>query len=123
MTAKGFTHVADLAAEHPIPQRGTLSRALHNDERVKVVWFGFAAGEELSEHTAAMPAIMHFISGEAQVALGGERLAARAGTWVYMPPHTPHSIRAAAPTIMLLTLIKSPAGRVNHQTESAAAQG
>lgn len=101
-----FTHIADICTEHPIPTSGTLSRTLHNNDRVKVLWFGFAAGEELSEHTSSMPAIMHFMSGAAQVTLGDQRVDARAGTWVSMPPHLPHSIRATAPTAMLLTLIK-----------------
>lgn len=105
--SSAFTHVLDVVAEHPIPERGTLSRALLNDEHAKVVWFGFAAGEELSEHTASMPAIMHFLKGEADVTLGGERIAARAGTWVHMPANLKHSIRAASPTVMLLTLVKS----------------
>jgi len=30
-----------------------------------VVVFGFAQGEELSEHTASMPAVLHFLQGEA----------------------------------------------------------
>jgi hypothetical protein len=34
---------------------------LHNDERVKAVLFGFAQGEELSEHTASMPAVLHLL--------------------------------------------------------------
>lgn len=105
--SSNFTHVADVSTEHPIPERGTLSRTLHNDEHGKVVWFGFAAGEELSEHTAAMPAIMHFVQGEATVTLGDQRIDARAGTWIYVPAHLRHSIRSRVPTIMLLTLLKS----------------
>lgn len=101
------TIIPDLLAEHPIPPRGTLSRALHNDENVKAVWFGFAAGEELSEHTASMPAILHFLQGEAQVTLGGQRIDARAGTWVHMPARLPHSISARTPVVMLLTLLKA----------------
>ncbi|MFO0972868.1 MAG: cupin domain-containing protein [Phycisphaerae bacterium] len=104
-----FEYVADLRAAHAVPERGTLSRALRNDDCAKVVWFGFAAGEELSEHTASMPATLHFVCGEAEVMLGGERVEARAGTWIYMPAHLKHAIRVKTPTVMLLTLIKTPA--------------
>jgi quercetin dioxygenase-like cupin family protein len=38
---------------------------LYNDDRLKAVAFGFAQGEELSEHTASMPAILHFLLREA----------------------------------------------------------
>jgi len=75
------------------------------------VLFSFAAGEELSEHTASMPAIMHFLAGEAVVTLNGERTAARAGTWVHMRPNTKHAIRAETPLVMLLTLFRGGAVR------------
>lgn len=101
-----FNLVSDVAAYQEIPDRGTLSRTIHNDEHIKTVWFGFAAGEELSEHTASMPAVLHFLQGEARLTLGSEEREARAGTWVYMPPNLQHSIAAKTPVVMLLTLIK-----------------
>jgi quercetin dioxygenase-like cupin family protein len=97
---------ADLAAEVEPPTDGTLSRTLYQDDRLKVVLFGFAAGQELSEHTASTPAIMHFLRGEANVTLGAENLSANAGTWIHMPPQLPHSIQARTPLVMLLLLLK-----------------
>jgi hypothetical protein len=47
-----YTFFADLAAKVQPPSDGTLSRTLYQDDRLKVVLFGFAAGQELSEHTA-----------------------------------------------------------------------
>jgi quercetin dioxygenase-like cupin family protein len=71
------------------------------------VLFGFAAGQELSEHTASTPAIMHFLKGEADVALGQDKVAASAGTWIHMTARLPHSLLAKTPTTMLLMLLKS----------------
>ena len=48
--------VAELLKKIEIPQRGILSPTLDNDDDVKVVLFRFCAGQELSEHTAPMPA-------------------------------------------------------------------
>ena len=96
----------DLAAELAPPADGTLSRTIFQDERLKVVLFGFSAGQELSEHTASTPAIMHFLSGEAAVTLGDNLVSAKAGTWVHMPPNLKHSIRANTPVSMLLLLLK-----------------
>jgi quercetin dioxygenase-like cupin family protein len=96
----------DLVAEVYPPADGTLSRTILQDERLKVVLFAFSAGQELSEHTASTPAIMHFLNGEAQVSLGGDRIAAKAGTWVHMQPNLKHSIRADTAVIMLLLLLK-----------------
>ena len=98
----------DLARQVEFPTDGTLSRTLQQDERSKVVLFAFSAGQELSEHTAATPAIMHFLEGEADVTLGSDSITASAGSWIHMPPQLPHSIRAKTAVVMLLTLLKGP---------------
>ena len=53
-----------------------------------------------------MPAIIQFLTGEASLKLGDETLEARAGTFVHMPAGLRHAIRAKAPTVMLLLLLK-----------------
>jgi len=101
-----YTYFLDLAREVQPPDKGILSRSLHNDERLKVVIFGFGQGEELSEHTASMPAILHFLQGEAKLTLGDDTVEARPGTWVQMPTGLRHSIQAKTPVVMLLLLMK-----------------
>ena len=103
-----YTHISDLAKEALPPEKGILSRTLFNDEKVKAMIFGFAQGEELSEHTASMPAILQFIKGEAMVTLGDDKHEAKAGTWVHMPTGQRHSIQAKTPVVMLLLLLKPP---------------
>ncbi len=100
------TTYADLVNQVTIPEDGTISRTLAQDEQIKVVLFGFAAGQELSEHTAASAAILHFLQGEARVSLGTEVFEAHANTWVHMPPRMPHAIVALTPVVMLLILLK-----------------
>ena len=99
--------IPDLATAIEIPEKGTLSLTLHQDHHTKLVLFGFAQGQELSEHTAAVPAIIQQIAGEAQWKLGGENINAVPGTLSHMPANLPHSISATTPCIMLLTLLKS----------------
>lgn len=96
----------DLAAEVEIPLDSTISKTLHADDNLKVVLFGFAAGQELSEHTASVPAIIQFLDGEADVTVGDQRIAAHANTFVHMPAKMPHSITAKKPTRMLLLMLK-----------------
>ena len=100
-----YTHFSDLAKEVQPPDKGILSRTLFNDDRLKAVAFGFAQGEELSEHTASMPAVLHFLQGEATVTLGDDRHEATAGTWVHMPTGLRHSIQAKTPVVMLILLL------------------
>lgn len=106
MTDKSYLHIADLVAEADIPKEGILTRSLHNDEQVKVILFAFDTGQELSEHTAAMPAILHIVSGEADLTLGGDSKTGQAGTWAHMPANLPHSVMAKTPLVMLLYLLK-----------------
>jgi quercetin dioxygenase-like cupin family protein len=105
MTA-AYTHFGDLATEVQPPDKGILSRTLFNDDRLKVALFGFAQGEELSEHTASMPAAIHFLRGEATVTLGDSIHEAKPGTWVHMTAGLRHSIQAKTPIVMLLILLK-----------------
>ncbi len=103
-----YSFIADLATQIPdIPSDSIISRTVYSDEVVKAVLFGFAAGQELSEHTASSPAILHFVKGEARLTLGGDSMEAVAGTWAHMPPNLPHSILAKTPVVMLLLLLKS----------------
>ena len=114
MGSQPFAHVADLARQIEVPSNGTLSVTLHQDEHVKVVLFGFAEGQELSEHTASVPAILQQVSGRARWRLGGQDVAAEPGAWAHMPANLPHAIVALSPCIMLLTMIraaKSPTPR------------
>jgi quercetin dioxygenase-like cupin family protein len=101
-----YTHILDLAKEVQTPENGILSRTLFNDDRLKVVLFGFGPGEELSEHTASMPAVLHFLQGEAWLTLDDDALEAKPGTWVHMPKGMRHSIEAKTPVVMLLLLMK-----------------
>ncbi len=101
-----YTHFLDLAKETQPPDKGILSRTLFNDDRLKVVLFGFGQGEELSEHTASLPAVLHFLQGEASLTLDDDALEAKPGTWVHMPKGMRHSIQAKTPVVMLLLLMK-----------------
>ena len=104
--SQGYTQITDLAKEVEPPDDGILTRTLFNDDDVKAVIFGFGQGEELSEHTASMPAILHFIRGEATVSLADDTIEARPGTWVHMPANLKHSVKATSPVVMLLLLLK-----------------
>ncbi|QDV37693.1 cupin domain-containing protein [Tautonia plasticadhaerens] len=101
-----YTFTADLLTEAEPPEDGILSRTIYNDERVKAVLFGFGAGQELSEHTSSMPAVLQFLSGETTLALGDDTMEARPGTFAHMPAGLRHAIRARTPTVMLLLLLK-----------------
>ena len=102
-----YTFLANLQQEFAIPEKGILSNVLQKDEYVNITAFGFAAGQELSAHSAPTPAVLYFLEGEAEVQLGEDRVNAQAGSFVYMPPMLPHGISAKSPVKMLLVQIKA----------------
>jgi quercetin dioxygenase-like cupin family protein len=102
-----YLYIADLAREVEIPANGIISRTLYNDDRIKVVLFGFDKGQELSEHTSTMPATVHILRGEARLKLGQDEKAAGEGSWAYMPPQLPHTVVAMTPVVMLLVMVKA----------------
>jgi quercetin dioxygenase-like cupin family protein len=102
-------YIADVAAAIPqIPADAIVSRTLYNDNQLKVILFGFAPGQELSEHTSARRAMLYFVRGDAALTLGQDAMCAQAGTFVHMPPHLPHSVRAHTEVLMLLLMVEEP---------------
>jgi quercetin dioxygenase-like cupin family protein len=105
-----YTYIDDLAAQVAVPKDGILSRILYKDEQVNVTLFGFDTGQELSEHTAGSPAIIHILQGEARLTIAGAEHESGPGAWIHLPARTPHSLVAKTPVVMLLLLLKSRAG-------------
>ena len=103
----GATVVASVETAIDIPKDGTLSRTLYQDDQIRVVIFGFDTGQQLTEHTAAVPAIIEVVSGRLELTLDTEEVEATPGTWVHMPPNLPHSVAATEPSVMLLTMLRT----------------
>ncbi len=102
-----YTYIEDLASHVRVPENGILSQTLQNDDRTKVIIFGFAPGQELSAHTAPFPALLYFVKGEAELRLGPDTKTANAGTFAYMTPNLEHGIRAKTEVVLLLTMVKN----------------
>ena len=102
-----YTFFANLQQEFTLPEKGILSRVLYKDEKVNVTLFGFAAGEELSVHSAPTPAVLYFLEGEAELQLGTDKMKAVAGSFVYMPPMLSHGVSSRTGLRMLLVQMKN----------------
>lgn len=90
-----------------VPEGSILSRTIYKDERLSMVLFSFATGEELSEHASTYPAVLHFVSGRARLTLGQDESVVEAGAWARMAPDLPHTIVAETPVVMLLLMLRS----------------
>jgi quercetin dioxygenase-like cupin family protein len=85
---------------------GIASRTLVQTPNLRLVLFGFAAGQELTEHTSAQQAMVQILDGECEFSLGGAVHRLKAGDLVWMPPNLSHAVKATRQFSMLLTLVK-----------------
>src|SRR5688572_18099306 len=107
MSASDGYRVLDIGEVAP-PESGIHSQTVHADAQTRTILFGFAAGEELSEHTTSRPAIVHVLAGGIDLTVAGDEIAGTPGTWLHMAAGTPHALRARVPSMMLLTLVERP---------------
>ncbi len=98
--------VLPLTASTQFSDSGIVSRTILSAGRTRVVLFGFAAGQELTEHATPARALVQMLSGRAEWTLAGEKRTLAAGELLHMPPGLPHAVRATEPFSMLLTLIR-----------------
>ena len=98
--------VVSLADETKFAANGIVSRTLLRTETTRVVLFGFAEGQELTEHTSTQQALIQILSGECEFSLAGQPHSLKSGDLVYMPPNLRHAVKATTQFSMLLTLSK-----------------
>ena len=110
METKPYTVFPQLSqAINEIPHESIVSRTIYRDPALKAILFAFAPGQELSEHTASVPAVIQIIEGECDVTLGKDAFVAGPGFWARMDPNLPHSLVARTPVRMLLLML--PGGK------------
>lgn len=96
--------ILDPTNEVAIQPEAVVSKVIHRGDGLNVTVFGFDAGEGLTEHQAAHTAVVQVVLGRLRFTVDGQELELPPGSWLHMEPGTPHSLVAAEPTIMLLTL-------------------
>ena len=105
LDAKSGT-VISLAQETQFAPNGIVSRTLLRTPAARVVLFGFAEGQELTEHTSTQHALVQVLSGECEFSLAGKPHHLKPGDFLHMPPNLPHALKATKQFSMLLTLFK-----------------
>jgi quercetin dioxygenase-like cupin family protein len=112
----GAAKVISLAEETKFAANGIVSRTLLRMPNSRTVLFGFAEGQELTEHTSTQYALIQILSGECDFSLAGKSNLLKAGDVLYMPPNVPHAVKARTQFSMLLTLSKpeTPAASISN---------
>lgn len=99
--------ILSLDAETCFTPNGIASRTLLSTPGLRVILFGFADGQELSEHTSTRNALIQILSGDCEFSLAGKPNSLKSGDVLFMPAGLPHSVRATSQFSMLLTLSNS----------------
>lgn len=86
-----------------------VSKVLAKSKAGNLTLFAFAAGQELSEHTAPFEALIHVVDGAAEIGVGDDQYHAETGHLVRLPANVPHWVRAKEPFKMMLIMLRHPA--------------
>ena len=103
-------HIDDLAALIDVAPGSTVSRTVLRGEGARVVLFSFDSGEELSEHTAAVPILLLVLDGRLRVQSDGDTVDLRPGGLVHIGARVPHGVAALEPSRMALVMLDPRVG-------------
>lgn len=92
--------------QEKIPTESIVSHMILQNNKIKVISFAFAPGQELSDHTDSVQAIIQMIQAARSLSVSDKFHKAGQGTWVYMPANTIHSLIAETPMHMLLFMLQ-----------------
>jgi quercetin dioxygenase-like cupin family protein len=90
-----------------VADNGIVSKSIVENDHHKIVHFTLAPGQELSEHTASVPAVIQILGGEGAVVLDGVEYEARPGKLYYMPADLKHAVQASGELVFLLTMFRT----------------
>jgi quercetin dioxygenase-like cupin family protein len=99
------TFLSDVTTGLEIPDEGVLSKVLYRDDKIRVVGFAFDTGQELTEHTAAVPVVIQVVSGRFEFTVGDQTTEIGSDSWMHLKASVPHSVIAVEPSRLLLTLL------------------
>jgi quercetin dioxygenase-like cupin family protein len=88
-----------------VPESSIVSRTILKADHFKAIVFAFAPGQELSQHTASVPAVIQILEGECALTIGEAAYEGKPGTWAYMEAGVPHSLLAKSAVKMLLIMM------------------
>jgi quercetin dioxygenase-like cupin family protein len=94
-----------------------VSKVLTKSKAGNVTLFAFAAGQELSEHSAPFEALIQILDGAAEIGVGGNRFHADTGCLVRLPANIPHWVRADEPMKIMLIMLRHPPDQGSVETQ------
>ena len=103
--------VLHLAEATQFSDAGIVSRAVHDQDGVRMTLFAFAAGQQLTEHASPGRALVQILTGACEFTVDGKKTPLHAGDLLHLPPGLQHGVTATEAFSMLLTLVRPRATR------------
>lgn len=100
-----MTDLTDIASLVEIADDSTVSRTVLKADGARLVLFAFDTGQELTEHTAAVPVLIQALDGHVEITADGRTVDLRPGGVIHLGPKLPHAVLAKEPTRLLLTML------------------
>jgi mannose-6-phosphate isomerase-like protein (cupin superfamily) len=94
-----FVETRELPMREPKP--GWHGRFFHS-QSMTFAYYAIDGGASLHEHSHANEEVWNVLSGELEITIGGDTFRAGAGAAAVVPPHTAHSVRALAPSAVIV---------------------
>ena len=101
----GMHDLADVASLVEVQQDSTVSRTVLKAEGARVVLFSFDAGQVLTEHTAAVPALLQVLDGHLRITADGRTVDLHPGGLIHLAARLPHAVEAIEPARLQLTML------------------
>lgn len=96
---------ADVLADLPVGKGATTSRVVVNNPLMRVVYFSFDAGQELTEHASPRAVVVTLITGVLDFSIGPTVHRMQAGDAIYLAPGERHALVAVEPSHMQLVMV------------------
>lgn len=103
---QAILHHPNLAELVSPPETGIASRVVLNRPHLRGTVFALDAGTGMEEHRATAEAVLIVVAGEGELDALGSTWSLSPGTYLVLPPGTPHSLRATTRLVFLLELVK-----------------
>ena len=100
-----MAYLADVGSLVEVAADSIVSRTVLKAEGARLVLFSFDAGQELTEHTAAMPVLLQVLDGRLTVTAAGRSVQLAPGGVIHLTARLPHAVLALEPSRLLLTML------------------
>ncbi|WP_019912014.1 cupin domain-containing protein [Paenibacillus sp. HW567] len=90
----------------PVAPNQTSSMTLVQRPNLGMTLFSLDQGEGIKMHTTKGDALVHVLSGVAEITIGDQQYTVSQGESIVMPSEIPHALRAREAFHMLLTVVK-----------------